>query len=313
MTFPYMTIPTLKEWETDSSAWFALRKSDKVLLTIDSLVNAYHSPGVAPYQHETLFYLRSALHFWIKKINAVPANQAPSGLNANNLSATPKVSGSEDRTRSIYALLEVANTELRNAANVKSDGALRDALMETYGAENHGREADADWLSKHADVSVYLTDDGLRRMYKLRFRQGVAWRWNQGVNGYAPFDSLNNAESEGLVGDQKVHFVMDPRGRIYCGFNRDAVWFKHSSLVGGIDALAAGRMKVIAGVISEVENDSGHYHPNHIHMRNLLQRLQLYGADTSRTEILRNSDKKRFTALAVISSAGKWPDGKTGH
>jgi hypothetical protein len=183
--------------------------------------------------------------------------------------------------------------------------------MVTYGADNHGREADADWLSRHADVSIYLTNDGLRRKYKLRFREGIAWRWSAGANGYARFDSTDNSESE--TPDQKVHVVMDQRGRIYCGFDKDAIWFKHSSLVGGLDALAAGRMKVVAGVITEIENDSGHYHPNHVHMRNLLQRLQLYGADIARAAIVRNSDKKRFTAPAVLNSAGKWPDGQTGH
>ena len=112
-------------------------------------------------------------------------------------------------------------------------------------------------------MSIFLTDAGAQRQYKLRFRAGIAWRWNPPTTDYQIFDSTDNRESE--INDQMVHFVMDEQGRIYSGFDKDAIWFKHSSLVGGADGLAAGRMKVENGVVTAIENDSGHYAPIHKH------------------------------------------------
>lgn len=311
MPFPYQSIPTDAVWKSDSSAFFAIRANDRVLLTIDRLVAAYHQPALAGVQQETLFYLRSALLFWLKKVNAVPKNTAPTGLNATNLPTTVRFSGSTSREAAVHALLVIVNGKLRELTGVESDRALTDALMTAYGADNRGVASDQAWLARYANVSVFLTDEGIQRKYKLRFRAGIAWRWNPSTNSYGIFDSTDNAESES--NDRMVHFVMDRRGRIYAGFDKDAIWFKHSSLVGGENALAAGRMQVTNGVITLIENDSGHYAPVHQHMRNLLHRLTLYGCDLDATEVRRISDKARFPALQVQTVPGSWPDGQMGH
>lgn len=309
MPFPYTEIPTLQVWQADSSVAFGVRASDPVLQVIDSLVAASRQPELQAVRQETLFYLRQALKFWLTKVNAVPKNQAPEGLTSANLPATAKFAGREGRDKAMAALLVVVNTELRGLLAVASDAGLNVALNDLYGAGNHGVASDRDWLDRHADVSVFLTTEGLQRKYKLRFRAGVAWRWVD--DGYVRFDSTDNRESE--TNDQMVHFVMDQRGRIYAGFDKDAVWFKHSSLVGGRDAHAAGRMKIQSGQVTVVENDSGHYQPAHQHMRNLLRRLQLYGAPLVDTKVRRNSDKTVFTAPQMLTHQGAWPDGRDGH
>lgn len=120
-----------------------------------------------------------------------------------------------------------------------------------------------------------------------------------------------NKESEGGV-DQKCHFAMNKSGRIYIGFDDKALWFKHSSLLGGDDALAAGRMNVTQGKITTIDNDSGHYHPEVRHMVNLLQRLSIYGADLTHMTVRRMSDKTVYPAVAVLNKLTAWPDGTTG-
>lgn len=308
MPFPYQSIPTLSVWKSDSGVTFAIRSSDRVLQAIDGFVDAYHNPSLYAVRQETLFYLRLALLYWLKKLNAVPKNTPPTGLEATNLPNTARFAGNASRKGALTALLVIVNQELRDLVNVHSDAALADTLKAIYGADNHGVVSDQQWLHGHADRSVFLTDEGTQRRYKLRFRDGIAWRWNPVQKGYTRFDSTDNSESE--TNDQMVHFVMDQRGRIYAGYYRDehVIWFKHSSLVGGANAFAAGRMKVESGIVTFVENDSGHYQPGHQHMRNLLRRLQLYGAYVGNIAVRRVSDRTTFSAAAVLSSHTSWPD-----
>jgi hypothetical protein len=312
MPYPYHAIPTLATWQSDSSVFLSIRSRDRLMGTIDSLVAAYHDPTLVAVQRETLFYLRSAILYWLKRINATPKNTAPTGLNSSNLPATVKVSGAAGRTEAVRALHVIVTSELFTQFRVRSELALKTSLQTTYGATNHGLATDQQWLmgAGHAAMSVYLTTAGAQRMYKLRFRNGVAWRWKFATNNYAIFDSTDNTESE--TNDRKVHFVMNKKGAIYAGFDRNAIWFKHSSLVGGEDSLAAGRMRVDSGVVTHVENDSGHYHPVHTHMINLLNRLRVYAADVSRTSVRRMSDRQVFTAAQVLASPATWPDGHVG-
>ncbi len=312
MPYPYHAIPTVATWQSDSSVFWSIRSNDRLMVTIDNLVAAYHDPTLVAVQRETLFFLRSAILYWLKRINAVPRNTAPTGLNATNLPTTVKVSGSGGRTEAVRALHVIVNSELFTLFGVGSELALKTSLQATYGANNQGQAADQHWLmgAGHAAVSVYLTTAGAQRMYKLRFRDGIAWRWNVATNAYAVFDSTDNSESE--LNDRKVHFVMNKKGAIYAGFDKNAVWFKHSSLVGGEDSLAAGRMRVDNGVVTHVENDSGHYFPIHTHMVNLLNRLRVYAADLSHTSVRRMSDLHVFTAAEVIASPVAWPDGHVG-
>ena len=80
---PYEQIPSLDNWKSDSFAWFALRSSDHVLLTIDSLIADYHDVNLAAVQRESLYFLRCALIFWIRKLNIVPGNATPPWKTAN--------------------------------------------------------------------------------------------------------------------------------------------------------------------------------------------------------------------------------------
>jgi hypothetical protein len=315
MPFPYADIPNLKTWQSDSSAYFAARSSDRVLQTIDELVAACNDATLVAAHPEFLFYLRGALRFWSNKVNKVPANKPPDNANPTNALPTKAVfSGSEQRTRAIAELLSVVSRKLAEHHGLGSTTALEDTLFNTYGRPNHEQGNDDVFIQRYRDqegVYVYLEEDGLRRKYKLRFRDGLAWRWYERNQNYARFDTTDNTESE--TNDRMTHFVMDRRGRIYAGFDKDVVWFKHSSLIGGQGTLAAGRMRADNGRISFVENDSGHYQPAHQQMRNLLERLQLYGANTTNTQIRRLSDKTVFQASAVKASSGAWPDGRTGH
>jgi hypothetical protein len=313
---PYHDIPSLKTFQSDSSIFLALRSSDKTLVEIDNLVALYAT--AIPQQPDVLYYLYLATKFWLKKNQQRPNNQHPAGFNPRTgaLPQTPKVEGEEGRRNAISELYTIARTKLIALHQVRNEEELGISLADTYGARNHEIQNDTAWMEKYGldpTVTVYLTDDGDRRRYKLRFRSNLAWRWqdaNQSQGGYVPFDSTDNSESE--TNDQLIHFVMDRRGRIYMGFEKDVIWFKHSSLVGGDAVLSAGRMKAEQGKITHVENDSGHYQPTAKHMINILRRLAIYGQSLGSTTVRRMSDKKTFTAINVLNAVSTWPDGQAG-
>jgi hypothetical protein len=311
MPFPYADIPTSNTWQSDSSADFPVRAGDRVLQTIDDLVLAYNDVEKVDSRPEILFYLRSALTFWSKKVNVIPKNTAPDNVNPTNaLPHTAVFSGREQGSNSIVELLSIVSKKLIEHHSLNSSEALDDTLFNTYGKPNDDLRNDKKVITTYPERNltfVFLEEDGLRRKYKLRFRDGIAWRWYSGKSEYAHLDTTDNTESQ--MKDKMTHFVMDRRGRVYAGFDMNVKWFKHSSLIGGQATLAAGRLGAENGRITRVQNDSGHYEPGHQQMRNFLERLLLYGADLSRIVIVRHLDKHEFTAAAVRASRGGWPDG----
>lgn len=311
MPFPYADIPSLATWQSDSSDYFPQRANDRVLKTIDDLVSAYNDGPNIHSRPEVLFYLRSALLFWSQKVNVVPKNTAPHNANPQNaLPSTAKFSGNQQGAPAIQQLLAIVSTKLVDHHGVNSPDALGDTLFGIYSKPNDDQANDTKILMrcrKENLTYVYLEEDGLRRKYKLRFRDGIVWRWYDWKSEYAHFDTTDNNESQ--MRDQMTHFVMDRRGRLYAGFDMSVKWFKHSSLIGGQGTLAAGRLGAQDGKITRIQNDSGHYEPGHQQMRNLLERLHLYGADLSHSVVIRHFDKKQFNAGDVRASRGGWPDG----
>lgn len=315
MPSPYTEIPTLTAWQSDSAAYLPVRTNDRVLQAIDGLVSAYGDSDNVESRPEILFYLRGSLIFWSKKVNVVPKNTAPDNVSPHNvLPQTAVFSSNAEGKTAVDELLAIVTTKLTELHTLTSSEALDDALFGIYGKGNDAQSYDDRMIErakKEGKTYVYLVEDGLRRKYKLRFRNGVAWRWYSVKSAYALFDTTDNLESQSS--DKMTHFIMDRRGRIYAGFDKDVAWFKHSSLIGGQGTLAAGRLGAQDGKITVIENDSGHYEPGHQQMRNLLERLHLYGADFSKTVILRHNDKKQFSAEAVRGKRGAWPDGKTAN
>lgn len=315
MPFPYEDIPSSAMWQSDSSTDFPDRSSDRVVQVIDDLVSAYNEVGNRDHGPEILFYLRSALVFWSKKVNLIPKNKAPDNTKPTNVLPTTAVfTGRVEGSKSVVELLTIVSKKLMDHHSLNSSEALDDTLFTTYNKPNDDIRNDTKVLNTFPNLGhtfVYLEEDGLRRKYKLRFRDGIAWRWYGGKSEYAHFDTTDNTESQ--MKDKMTHFVMDRRGRVYAGFDLSVKWFKHSSLIGGQATLAAGRLGAENGKIIRVQNDSGHYEPGHQQMRNFLERLHLYGVDLSRTVVVRHLDRREFTAAEVRASRGQWPDGQFGY
>lgn len=326
MPIPYDSFPTNDVWRSDStvsgimpSTW---RVTDTALGVIDALVAHCNDVNFQDVRIETLFFLVKACDFWLNKLNKVPANkgQPLDHTTGHGLPSDRKVSGHDDRRSAISALKMISGDLLMNHTHMDSVAAAMTSLEPLFVKSSHGGTADApgpDQLQIQqvrdiGEVAIFLQEAHLQRRYKLRFRGGVAWRWSPAVNTNAIYDSTNNVESES--NDQKTHFVMNSRGHIYAGFDKNAFWFKHSSLIGGANAYSAGRMRIVAGRVVHVENDSGHYHPGIQQMRNLLHRLRLYGANIDDVVVRRiqPGPAANFTGAQIIVSRATWPDGVAG-
>jgi hypothetical protein len=63
-------------------------------------------------------------------------------------------------------------------------------------------------------------------------------------------------------GVARAIFVMNARGELFASNYHASALFHHSSLAGGEPVAAAGEIRVIAGRVVDVTNNSGHYHPS---------------------------------------------------
>ncbi len=121
------------------------------------------------------------------------------------------------------------------------------------------------WLdSKKLDDirTEYLSNYG-RQEYLLRYdtQNGLIYRGTE----KQPFDtSILDTD------DNQAMFVMDLYHNVYvreCNRSR----FKHSSFLSGKQVIAAGMIKIISGKIHTIDDDSGHYRVEAIHLENALQ------------------------------------------
>jgi len=322
MPYPYGDFPTRQVWEEDSTVFFStlpFRSADPTLGLIDEFVSRYHDPALRDARLETLYYLLLAIRYWESKLNRAPANLGTpqDNITGRGLPDDQKVRGAERRREAIRALKVITGKCLGAETRTSSVDEAMQKLEENYQRKSHGGTTsspgpDQDQIAsieRIKELAIFLDEAHMQRRYKLRFRAGVAWRWSEAAAANVIYDSTSNAESE--ANDEKVHFVMSAKGRLYAGFRKDVLWFKHSSFLGGANVLCAGRMKIKMGRITEIENDSGHYHPGILQMRNILQRLRLYGCNTEAIEFQRIdcNPKRKYTAAEIAGSNGEWPAG----
>jgi hypothetical protein len=219
MTIPYNAFPTWDEWKTDSNvsgiAYGTWRSSDPLLQIVDGLVQHYNDPNHADVRIETLFYLYGAVTYWVTKLNKPAGNRD----DAEGLPASIKVSGHENRKSAMTALKSITGDLLIAHTHTNTAPEAITALEPLYSRPSHGGTADNPGSDQVAiakvpegELAVFLQEKHLQRRYKLRFRDGKAWRWDPDTEENRVYDSTDNRESE--TNDGLTHFVMNTRGQI---------------------------------------------------------------------------------------------------
>jgi hypothetical protein len=134
----------------------------------------------------------------------------------------------------------------------------------------------------------WYKDKAARRAFKLSFRRGLAYRKKLSFGGrMVTLDKYDTDGCHDAIEKGMSLYVMDTTGKIYCHGKQDELALKHSSFLAGGATLAAGTMRVVDGVVTQVSGRSGHYRPTVQQMLNLLERLRAYQVDLTKTTVYR--------------------------
>jgi len=246
----FQQMPSYSKWKSKSSAWFALRSSDKVLKQIDSLVRLYHQRPES--QMEIAFQIYRATSYWIKHLGG-------------------KVKGADDRLEAIATLNRFVKAEFARVFDVEA-GQVEEVMTLAFGKPVHVGYEDSEVFNEARTVA-YLMDENARRKYKLVFRKGLAFKRTE--NGLTLYDT---EDEDGKNGKGEAIFVMDREGHIFAGgYARSE--FHHSSFLAGGWSMAAGVMRITDGQVVSVCPDSGHYQPDTQQMMNVVERLKTYNVN----------------------------------
>jgi len=322
----YNKIPTRDQWIADceqacaqsgaprpgAAALEQMLRQDHVLEVIVDHLQSYDE--LRPIEkarkefrkHLIVMYLYEATQYWLKKGDRAarelprqgPATAGPRVVRFMPGAIAPAVE----------ALGKAAQASLRKYYQwVDEDdmATLRKALVEG-GVGVLNTEAAEDNKRLGEGGMVWLARDSERLAYKLRFRGGLAYRVDRPESGLddPEFPLLSTHEQPTEQGDGMAHFVMDRRGRIYCGYDRaraKAFKFFHSSLVAGEPVQAAGLMRIEGGQVVRITNASGHYRPAGRHMATVLQRLRLYGVNLSQVQVVDQATRRAHSAQDVMN------------
>ena len=123
--------------------------------------------------------------------------------------------------------------------------------------------------------SVKYLDEFKRLKYKVKFKDGKIID----ADG-----KLIDTSGAGLIDEPsgKAIFVMDSKGNIYLSNTHSHKLFHHSSLVSGEPVSAAGEIKVVKGVIKEINISSGHYEPTLELNKQMIPILEGYNINTKK-------------------------------
>jgi hypothetical protein len=67
----------------------------------------------------------------------------------------------------------------------------------------------------------------------------------------------------------------------------------HSSLLAGGKVAAAGEIEIKQGIIKMVNRESGHYHPEELHLNQFLRELRRRGVDVRPINVIRKIEPRK--------------------
>ncbi|MDZ4676146.1 MAG: hypothetical protein SGI74_01445 [Oligoflexia bacterium] len=110
--------------------------------------------------------------------------------------------------------------------------------------------------------------------------------WHQSVNRIYPvngrFYTSRGMLPEGAFPEKYLDYVMTEKGDFYAAFQHTgSTVIRHSSYLAGAPVAGAGQIKFHGGIPVYVNNNSGHYKPDTVFLKQVLLRLQELGFDLS--------------------------------
>jgi hypothetical protein len=118
--------------------------------------------------------------------------------------------------------------------------------------------------------TYYITSEQEQESYRLRFKDGI----------------LIDHSGKPLTTDPSIKFVMDEFGNIFGGnIKTPGFHEQHSAFLAGKPVTFAGRITVINGEISAIDNISGHYKTPMDSYKYLLDEVKRSGVDISKIKV----------------------------
>jgi hypothetical protein len=293
----YQTIPSLHQWQHDSSVVLAIRKHDVVLNNIDRLIGLFEHQQAGYIGMLTACNLYFAVDYWLKMYPSTPQME-------------------KGRASAMEALYIVVVNFLCPQFNCTINSLPRELEL------MFGRELTHDGVRVDIlDRAAYYMTRAEAAQYKLSFKQGKAYQypwWEaRARQAFVLAESSRSAAPGVHVGDGPEYdtygfFVMSMSRDIYMAKHQsgsavgaeDGVY--HSAYLGGEAAMAAGSMLIENGVIRVIRPDSGHYKPTDTNTIALLQALQMHGVPLDQIVIKDHTGLNEFDAPLFIADNGNW-------
>lgn len=105
------------------------------------------------------------------------------------------------------------------------------------------------------------------------------------VDGQGLLCDVNNVL---ISTDRSVLYAMDRYGNLFyekVKTTTRGVIYNHSSFNAGNDVICAGEIRIVAGILMEIDNRSGHYQPSRDNLHNCVKVLQQEGVDLSQAAV----------------------------
>jgi hypothetical protein len=304
MSVTYNAIPSVKQFQSDSSVTFAVRGEDKILKHLDWLLERYHLHSRklnADLRRIILCEIFLGANYWIKADHE------------------KKPAMKKGRYQAVLALFDAAVRELRTLLGCDERMVARH-IEEIFGRElmPEGAKTDAGAKTK----PEYFTAMQLE-LYRIRFRAGRAY--HAGLDAtrpmhLAPLDTApfffeiarkGADEKQAPMNKGWGPFVMTMEREFYMTKH----WFDtpdhqnifHSSYTHGRAISAAGTMYAEHGIIKGIRPDSGHYKPLEHNIVAALLALQMFAVRMDEIEVQDYAGERLGTAREFVQSRLTWP------
>ena len=301
--FFYNAIPTVNQFQSDSSVTFAVRAEDKILKHLDWLLERYHLHSRKPdadLQRIILCEIFLGANYWIKAYHE------------------KKAAMKKERYPAVLALFEAAVGQLATLLRC-SRPMVAIQIEEIFGRELMPEGAKTDAAAK--TKPEFFTAMQLE-LYRIRFRAGRAY--HAGLDAthplhLAPLDTAPfffEIARKGTDGKQATMnkgwgpFVMTMEREFYMTKH----WFDtpghqnifHSSYTHGRTISAAGTMYAEHGIIKGIRPDSGHYKPLEHNIVSALLALQMFAVRMDEIEVQDYAGEPLGTAREFVKSRLTW-------
>ncbi len=299
----YQEIPTCTDFERDlnlinHTREKKLSESERVKFT--DLLKKFEANKKSGNHEYHIIQLYLTTKYWLSKVGKKPKTGPKN--------PQEKFTAGQKTVELIQALNVIIHSKLStylkesNIDNADNNIDVDALLFESFQVNSHMAKED-DFESK--DV-ICLSSDEDRRRYKIKFRNGMAYRCNSldgGNEVYILYDTKTSGESE--CSDEWVHFALDKRGRLYVGFRKDKTFF-HSSFLAGDPVICAGKLRIVNGQITGISDESGHYQPTALNIANALYLLMARGVNVDVIWAYTYKNKEAPYSAREIMTARDW-------